>query len=229
MRSTLFPSRSGVSCDPPFQGPHFFPHTMTSLHQALRAATRSDHDRTEALPLFELVLGGQIGRTAYQAYLQVLRAWLRSLPTPLASWPAPLKAQWEFSVPVRLGWLDADLRGLGVDPASDCSGGTNLQPMAMAMAMAEAVWGMLYVVEGSALGGRVLARRIMDSQLPIRYLEGHREQTGAYWGSFLNRLEHGVDASKPELLQECLMGARQAFAALAQDVRAHQRDWHERT
>lgn len=197
---------------------------MTSLHQALRNATRSHHDCTEQLPLFARVLSGRVGPSSYRSYLQVLHAWLLGLPDLHLDWPEDLKSQWRLSLPIRLDWLTEDLQSLGVESVSQ----PRIKPSWAEPATSDAVWGMLYVVEGSALGGRVLARQLADSHLPTRYLDGHRDQTGAYWSSFLSRLEQGVQWSDPRVLEVCLLGAQRAFAALASDDRVHQGECHER-
>jgi len=54
--------------------------------------------------------------------------------------------------------------------------------------------GILYVVEGSTLGGRFILKNIMtvpglDKDQGISYFKGYGEKTGSYWKSFLIFLE----------------------------------------
>lgn len=54
--------------------------------------------------------------------------------------------------------------------------------------------GILYVVEGSTLGGRFILKNIMtvpglDKDQGISYFKGYGEKTGSYWKSFLTFLE----------------------------------------
>ncbi|WP_198350863.1 biliverdin-producing heme oxygenase [Flavisphingomonas formosensis] len=53
-----------------------------------------------------------------------------------------------------------------------------------------AIWGMLYVLEGSRLGGAMLSRRI-DPRFPKKYLNS--DQNGADWRNFLRQLEVSLD------------------------------------
>lgn len=54
---------------------------------------------------------------------------------------------------------------------------------------ASSCWGVAYVLEGSRLGGRVLARRIrqVDPTAPVRYLE--HGDVAKLWPAFLARFE----------------------------------------
>ncbi|MEE7546111.1 biliverdin-producing heme oxygenase, partial [Xanthomonas sp. Kuri4-1] len=78
---------------------------------------------------------------------------------------------------------------------------------------AAARWGMLYVVEGSQLGGRLIARGLR-AQRPalagaLRYFELGDADPGA-WRRFQERLEHALgDAAARD---EAIAGARAMFA-----------------
>ncbi|MEO7975586.1 biliverdin-producing heme oxygenase [Flavobacterium sp.] len=53
--------------------------------------------------------------------------------------------------------------------------------------------GILYVIEGSSLGGRFIVKNIttipgLDNGHGISYFNGYGEKTGSYWKSFLNLL-----------------------------------------
>ena len=53
--------------------------------------------------------------------------------------------------------------------------------------------GILYVIEGSSLGGRFILKNIttipgLDNDNGISYFNGYGDKTGSYWKSFLNSL-----------------------------------------
>jgi heme oxygenase len=88
---------------------------------------------------------------------------------------------------------------LGVGPAQQavlplCRGFPDLEAP-------EALLGALYVVEGSALGGVALARRldgilgegVLDGR---RFFSGRQAETGAAWRDYLQRLSAASEAPK---------------------------------
>lgn len=89
---------------------------------------------------------------AYRALLERLLGFHRPLAAQLAPWEAEL-ADVLPSAPPRVARLAADVAALGGAP-SLVAGATDLPELASA----DAALGALYVVEGSALGGTVLAR-----------------------------------------------------------------------
>lgn len=69
-------------------------------------------------------------------------------------------------------------------------------------------WGVLYVLEGSRLGGRILAGRVGDG-LPHAYLSAIHEH--GEWVRFLNVLGERMDSGAPEDRQAVMDGAIMAF------------------
>jgi heme oxygenase len=81
-------------------------------------------------------------------------------------------------------------------------------------------WGVAYVLEGSRLGGRVLARRIRqaDPTAPVRYLE--HGDVARLWPAFLARLEQTApDCAWAPMLAaaEATFGVFTAAAAIERD------------
>ena len=81
--------------------------------------------------------------------------------------------------------------------------------------------GAMYVMEGSTLGGRFLARHVETvlGLAPGRgdaYFQGHGEATGALWREVTARI-----SEVPEALSPVLVGAaKRAFAAFGEALRA---------
>lgn len=77
--------------------------------------------------------------------------------------------------------------------------------------------GALYVMEGSALGGRVIARMLRKSgQLPenvFNFFDGYQENTGLNWQAFILRLNQ-IAASQTDIDNVCA-AANETFAAHA--------------
>ncbi len=157
----------------------------------LRAATGARHHRLETL----LDLTGPLPLERYAAvlrgFLAFVRPWeaqvLAALPERLHAWWAPRR---------RAGLIADDLAALGL-PAPD-----ERAPEALALRFhtAAEVFGSLYVMEGSTLGGQVISAHLRQSLALTpehggAYFHGHGRNTGAMWKDFLAQLrrEAGSD------------------------------------
>ena len=127
---------------------------------ALRAATAADH----------AMVDGRFGTLHLDDpvdYRRMLRAHARALPAVEAALTTEGEGAdgrlpaWRRRTPALL----ADLAGLGIEPPA---------PLAFAADSGAAQWGVLYVAEGSRLGGQLLARAVPVGQ-PHAYLSSrHR-------------------------------------------------------
>jgi heme oxygenase len=158
---------------------------------ALRAATAPDHDRVDAAyGAFDLA-----DRTRYAVFL---RAHARALPAAEAALAArPGLPDFRRRAPL----LADDLAALG-EPAP--------APLRFALPEGEAAgWGALYVVEGSRLGGIMLARSV-PADLPAAYL-GARHRSGE-WRTLLAALDQAAArAGTDRWIDEAIAGARATF------------------
>ena len=88
---------------------------------------------------------------------------------------------------LRAELLGADLALLGVPLPS-----FGLMRAAYQLEGEASAWGHAYVIEGSALGGMVLAERVkarLGGTFPTRYLEHRGRETAVRWRWFLERFE----------------------------------------
>ena len=150
------------------------------MQQTLRTATDASHQRLHGHAGFRDVQRGSISRPRYRALL-----------TRLYGFHAPF----EDAAPSgheRSFWLAMDLESLGVD-----RGLLTTIPRCVAipaLQSAERRLGAMYVVEGSAMGGRALAR-CLDRMLGVDAIDGRRfflgrgGDTGDAWGRVLAQLE----------------------------------------
>jgi len=184
---------------------------ISPVHQVLRDGTRERHETLDqGLALAE----DHVDRGHYLAYLRALLGWLEPLEQQLwqLDWPASLRAPERAS---KTAWLHEDLKAAG-DPAPvvHCA-----QPPQVVAPDAYAL-GVAYVVEGSQLGGRFLAKRLqaVAPDLPQRYLRGYGEQVGPLWKEFLLYLDSEAGAAGRE--EQALQGARDAFDSLTAWLRS---------
>ncbi len=138
--------------------------------------------------------------TSYARTLQVLHA-------VRAGWEPVLDRFFPGQQRPHLARLAADLAVLQRAPLPAA-------PPPHAGNIAEA-WGVRYVLEGSALGGRVLLEQAaaigLSATHGARYFAGEGAETGRHWADFLAQLDAAAtDAATPAIID----GARAGFSAL---------------
>ena len=179
--------------------------SLRSLRDILRSATSKSHERLHQHEGLSAVAAGTIDLSAYTALLCRLYGFHHSFE--LAAQP----------LPERTRWLEIDLATLGVDAAMlpklpRCT-------VFPALASPDYLLGANYVVEGSALGGRGLARQL-DGLLGTgtiagrRFFSGHGTETGEIWRSYLAQLSAASTAAAPRAA--IIKGAVETFTIFEQ-------------
>lgn len=122
-----------------------------------------------------------------EAYARLLKG-MYGFYQPMEERIAPFLPLMNFPQPVsnRAHHILTDLQALGANGIIPLS--TDLPVLNDPL---EAL-GALYVLEGSSLGGRIIARMLRkEAALPanaFQFFEGHQENTGAHWQAFVRRL-----------------------------------------
>jgi heme oxygenase (biliverdin-IX-beta and delta-forming) len=179
---------------------------MDTLRNRLRATTAPHHERVDAAfsayPLDRM--------DGYRAFLQAHAQALipleialeqSGIETMIADWPQRSRRQ----------ELLEDLQAIcGAVPTSSVSVTPPLS--------AGWCWGAAYVMEGSRLGGRVLARRVAEANpsAPLSYL-GHRSAT-SLWPSFLQQFERQAAMCA---WSDVVAGAHDTFDSFLAAARIH--------
>lgn len=165
------------------------PHTLSPLLLALRAGTQACHQRLEdRLPFFS----DDFDLPAYRRLMQAYYGFHAPLQALLADHQGSERA--------KTAVLEHDLLALGLSRAEVAA-----LPRCQALpatADEASVLGVMYVIEGSTLGGQVLKRAMaerlgIDSDHGARFLDVYGPLTGAHWRSFLQRLDQPA-ASHPQ-------------------------------
>jgi heme oxygenase len=150
-----------------------------SCRETLRSATQGPHERLHLHAGFSAVKDGIITLPDYRALLTCLYGFY--LPFERAVGAENVRTQ----------WLESDLMWLGVNPESFPR--IRLCPDIPRYGCEQSRLGALYVVEGSALGGRQLCRGLdrllgADAIEGRRFFAGRGDGTGAAWRGFLDRV-----------------------------------------
>jgi heme oxygenase len=182
---------------------------------AIRRATRDRHAAVEAV----LDLSPPLARRRYLDALCGFELFL-SLWEPRIE--AALPSPWHdgFASRSKLGLLRHDLAHLGQPTVREegARRGCGSAVAGIELPGLAAVFGSLYVLEGSALGGQVIARSARTSlglhpDNGAAYFNGLGTHTGARWTEFRRSLEEQV-GTEPLARRQACTAACQTFDAL---------------
>ena len=178
-----------------------------ALSSQIRTSTRSAHLAVEEVFALDVRLAD---RATYADLLRVLRDFYGSAEDALG-----LLGGWECLTPTidvdarrRAGLIDGDLAHLGAGSRLP----THSPVFAAGLGSLAAGLGCLYVLEGSALGGRIVAhraRQALGRDVPVGFFSSAgREHLGADWSSLLSALDsfgaaQGVDACDIAVASAC--------------------------
>jgi heme oxygenase len=185
--------------------------SRSPLAERLRAGTRDLHTATEALVG---IPGAVRSRDDYRAVL------LSSLDFYTAAREALRDRRWidrwddlgiDLGIHDRVPLLEQDLRALGNAGRPSAPPRLDIDTFAQAL-------GLLYVVEGSSLGGQVIGRAIVKTigAVPIGFYVGDGRQHPAPWRAVLAALARyeRIDSN----FDDVLLGATGAFTAFGANV-----------
>lgn len=175
----------------------------------LKRETRADHERLEAA--LDLT-SDRLDRGAYLRCLERLHGFFAPLEAAVAAVGGWQERGVDLHARRRTSMLEADLRALGEAPTVVPRCRDLYLPTEPAGA-----FGALYVLEGSSLGGRVIARHLSETlgigpESGARFFHGYGERTGEMWRSFRAALTAFVRASGDH--ERIVAGAVSTFAGL---------------
>lgn len=182
-----------------------------SAARYLRSATRDAHDEAEASPVMRDLFETGIDMRRYGNLLLGLHGMYRSWEGGHQPFIERLANEGRWHYQSRTLLLKRDLAALDMADV--------VRPMTSRASFpsgAAANWGMLYVIEGSALGGRLISARLR-SLFPHRDAFGYfavGTDDGGRWPRFQAVLDEAlVDEFD---LQQAVLGARAFFVAFRQ-------------
>ncbi len=179
------------------------------LGARLRAETADAHARVEAaVDLPSLVRSA----AAYARFLAGLHAVYAPLEQRLDAFPEWTAVGLSLAPRRKTPLLVSDLAALRAPGTARWIGDVSM-PASFGQAL-----GCLYVLEGSTLGGRTIARHLRASphRLPTRFVEGYGARTGVMWRAFQDALRRherrGGDGD------DVVRGAAGTFGALERSL-----------
>ncbi|MFW5910142.1 MAG: biliverdin-producing heme oxygenase [Thiohalospira sp.] len=183
----------------------FIPPSRMEVRSLLREGTAQLHAAIEDTPVVTRVMGDSITEADYRALLGRLHGFHSPLEAGLEGCCPALAVERPFRP--RAPRLARDLRARGIDP-----GGLPRCPRTPVPQTRAEFLGIAWVLEGSALGARVIRRQVGERLGPDAIGPFHAEENPDDWRDFLARLEDGV--CTPDQRTEALRGARATFTSL---------------
>ncbi|MGB3585808.1 MAG: biliverdin-producing heme oxygenase [Tunicatimonas sp.] len=182
-----------------------------SFHTKIKEATQHQHQATEQL-LFPQQNWSDLSLDQYREFLQIQYVFYQRAEQQIDVALSPgLRQMLDWSNRQKLPWIEADLLEINaITPVGF--------PKDMMVASEGEAMGLLYVTEGSTLGGRMIMKALQKNEkiapyTSFRFLSGYGADTSAYWKSFLRVLED--NHHQPETV---IAAAQQGFDLFSQSV-----------
>jgi heme oxygenase len=180
------------------------------MRARLREVTQEAHERLHGHDGFAAAAAGTIAAADYRDLLARLYGFHAAFDARMAEAPPALARELGLAGRGRAALIAADLQGLGAE--ADPVAALPLCPHMPAMRGAGDILGALYVVEGSTLGGLLIARALEPAVGENRrFFLGHGGEHGRLWLSFVARLDR-LDA-EPTQAAAAERSALATFAA----------------
>jgi heme oxygenase len=184
-----------------------------SFLERLRTATSQSHTNLEALPVSVSIMNPNVTNHEYAHYLSLMQDVVKDaeenifpvLENIIPDLQNRLKSHFIANDLTALGHLKKEPGALPLSKgAANISAGFAL--------------GIMYVVEGSSLGGRVILKNIHaalghDEKNGAQYFAGYGATTGSSWKSFLAMLMQYEEENNCS--EEIIAGADYAFKAIS--------------
>lgn len=174
------------------------------VHQRIKEKTQVYHQQIERSPLINQLMNASINMADYQILLKKFHAYILPCEHTIlnSSWPSLLDGREKTSR------LTNDLLDLRTSNKMQCK---VLPPLITR----EDILGYLYVIEGSTLGGQMIAKVLQDrlgltAQYGARYFNGYGPDTIKMWTEFCQILNQ----ENPLQEQQVLVSASMTYTIL---------------
>lgn len=184
----------------------------TLFLEKLRNATAQSHADLESLPISVSIMKPKVTPEEYVLYLSMMHDVVCDAEKNI--FPSLSLVIIDLDSREKAKFIKDDLAALGAENhALTLPLSTSLPNNSVAFKL-----GIMYVVEGSSLGGRVILKNISDSlgydaDYGARYFAGYGSETGSHWKKFLTMLMGYEDVHKCGA--EVIAGADYAFNAIS--------------
>lgn len=188
-----------------------------SVRSLLRHSTHSHHARINRHPLLCKLTRPGLTRSTYARILGSYWSYFQVIEPAIERFLATCPGQFDYATRRKLPWLECDLSKFDT-PAPSPNMTDQLQTLSRITEPGEAI-GVLYAVEGSTLGGQVIARHLVqnlgiDQSTGARYFTGYGQETESRWQEFCSFAE--TIAASEKQIDLARRSAIRAFTATEQ-------------
>lgn len=189
----------------------------------LQQATHDAHIRLNGHPLLRHLTAPDYSLELYQ---QVIKAYFScygqieaSIDEALSCW----KIDFDYSSRRKQPWILQDMAWFGISPPP-----IRDRPAPRLITDEHGVFGVLYTIEGSSLGGRLIAQRLsthfgLTPQRGARFFSGYGDNIDARWNEVVSMLNFGL--IQPAAMDSAIRSANDTFhlieACLDEHCQAH--------
>jgi heme oxygenase len=182
-----------------------------TLRERLKSETAQIHEAIEALLPFSTMTLDQYGVVLLRFYHFYQKFEADHVARGARGESA---SQFYLAGRQKLAWLESDLKDLKLWPPPSSTKSFSLEFRNEAE-----VWGSLYVIEGSTLGGQVISKMLQEkwglsSAKGARFFSAYERETGLKWREVISQLE----ARPAPEAEDAVLGARKTFAALYHEM-----------
>lgn len=181
----------------------------------LRSKTSESHKNLEAIPISKLLVNPNISLHAYSLYLSLMHDVVSDYEKHI--YPLVENVILDISERKKADLILKDLKYIGEEKKKGQAFLKNSdQKYSVPFSL-----GMLYVLEGSTLGGRFILKNIqenlgLDEENGISYFSGYGNKTGSYWKKFLAYFTEFEAQNNIE--EEIIAGADFAFTMIGKHL-----------
>lgn len=177
--------------------------------QALKERTAHLHESIESLTNSNKIFNGEFSVADYKNLVtingHIVRSFMDNIFTVL---PEDVKSKLFFTADAKKAAISKDVEELSLD--------LNTTPIALGEDNKAFALGALYVMEGSMLGGNVIAKTLKKydefATHEFNYFTFYKDMLGPNWKSFLSTLMEEVQSE--EEVEKCVQGAIQVYEEL---------------
>jgi heme oxygenase len=183
--------------------------THVDARKMLQKGTHDAHVRLNRHPLLEQLTSSDYPLERYQ---QVIRAYFScygqieaAIDEALSHW----KIDFDYASRRKQPWLLQDMTWFGISPPA-----IRRPPAPVLITDEHGVFGVLYTIEGSSLGGRLIAQRLathfgLKAEHGARFFFGYGEMIDAYWNEIVSMLNTRLN--QPHALSSAIRAANDTF------------------
>ena len=189
--------------------------TASTVLTRLREETAPMHQKIEANEYAAAMMDNRLTMALYRDYLVKFYGFIKPLELRLFEMDGTETSALSDPSRNKTAWLVQDLTALGLSPEAigelpQCDRLPEIATRAQAL-------GVLYVLEGSTLGGQMITKKLaqylpIDPDVNGHYFNSYGAQTRERWQSFRQELLAEADSEAKET--EIVEAARQTFSLL---------------